>query len=83
VNWEAVAREGLHPLRAAIIERAVTRPKERFSPSGLAAEFDVPLGNVSYHVRTLLGQGLLSTAGTRNVRGAVKHYYRAGDELLA
>jgi Helix-turn-helix domain len=82
VNWEAVARGQLQPLRLRIIERAVADPDERFSPSDLAAEFAAPLGNVSYHMRQLLDQGLLTKAGTRARRGAVEHYDRPSANLL-
>jgi hypothetical protein len=83
VNWEGVARSQLHPLRLRIIERAVADRADRFSPSGLATELDDPLGNLSYHVRQLLAQGLLATAGTRTRRGAVEHYYRPSAKLVA
>jgi DNA-binding MarR family transcriptional regulator len=83
IAWECVAREALHPLRFRIIVRAAADPSARFSPSQLAVELGAPLGNVSYHVRQLLAQRLLARAGTATRRGAVEHYYRAGDSLLA
>src|SRR3954454_22776663 len=80
-DWESIARAALHPLQVRIIERAADS-EERFSPSGLAAEWGVPLGNVSYHVKVLAGLGLLQRAGSKTVRGAVKHFYRASPGLL-
>src|SRR3954465_12322619 len=63
-----------HPLRVQIL----TALEERVaSPSDLAAELDAPLGNVSYHVRTLAELGLLKLVRRRTRRGAVEHYYRA------
>jgi DNA-binding transcriptional ArsR family regulator len=82
VDWESVAREALHPLRVRIIKRAAAEPDARFSPVGLAAEFGEPLGNISYHVRSLFAAGLLVKAGTATRRGAVQHYYKASMKLL-
>src|SRR4051794_11583066 len=63
-----------HPLRVQIL----TVLEERVaSPSDLAEELDAPLGNVSYHVRTLNDLGLLKLVRRRTRRGAVEHYYRA------
>jgi hypothetical protein len=64
------------------MERAAGDPEARFAPSELAKEWKEPLGNVSYHVRALVAQRLLSPAGTKTVRGAVRHYYRAATALL-
>jgi hypothetical protein len=82
VDWETVAKASTHPLRLRIIEAAASGPEGRFSPVELAREFDEPLGNVAYHVRTLVGDGLLAKAGTSPRRGAVQHYYRASARLL-
>ena len=63
-----------HPLRVQIL----TVLEERVaSPSDLAEELEAPLGNVSYHVRTLSELGLLKLVRRRTRRGAVEHYYRA------
>jgi DNA-binding transcriptional ArsR family regulator len=82
VEWEAVARAETHPLRLRIIEHAVARPAARFSASELAINFAEPLGNVSYHLRALHGNGLLDRAGQRTVRGAIQRYYRAAPVLF-
>jgi DNA-binding transcriptional ArsR family regulator len=82
IDWEAVARGALHPLRIRIIEKAAAAPNERFSPAELAAEFGEPLGNVSYHVRALVAEGLLAKAGTQPRRGAIQHFYRASQKLM-
>ena len=63
-----------HPLRVqilAVLEERVA------SPSGLAEQLGAPLGNVSYHVRTLADLGLVKLVRRRTRRGAVEHYYRA------
>lgn len=47
------------------------------SPSELAGELDEPIGNVSYHMRTLADLGMVELVRTEPRRGAVEHYYRA------
>src|SRR3954471_8315939 len=52
--------------------------KERVGrPSHLAAELGEPIGNVSYHTRILARLGCVELVKTKQVRGAVEHYYRA------
>ena len=63
-----------HPLRVEILGVLEERVA---SPSDLAEELGAPLGNVSYHVRTLTELGLLKLVRRRTRRGAVEHYYRA------
>ncbi|MEA2459049.1 MAG: hypothetical protein QOC95_2021 [Thermoleophilaceae bacterium] len=63
-----------HPLRVQILS---TLEERVASPSDLAAELDAPLGNVSYHVRTLVDLGLVELVRRRTRRGAVEHYYQA------
>ena len=47
------------------------------SPSELAGELDEPIGNVSYHMRTLADLGMVELVRTEPRRGAVEHYYKA------
>jgi len=63
-----------HPLRLRILG---TLEERTTSPTELAEELQVPLPNVSYHVRLLLKRGLIELAKTVPRRGAVEHYYRA------
>jgi DNA-binding transcriptional ArsR family regulator len=63
-----------HPLRVRILNYLDQRTA---SPKQLAAEFDIPLGTVSYHVRALSSLGLLRLVARKPRRGAVEHYYRA------
>jgi DNA-binding transcriptional ArsR family regulator len=63
-----------HPLRVQILSTLEDRIA---SPSDLATELDAPLGNVSYHVRTLADLGLVKLVKRRTRRGAVEHYYQA------
>ena len=68
-----------HPGRPS--GRRSTRPTISTSPGtgtgDLAIELDAPLGNVSYHVRTLADLGLVKLVKRRTRRGAVEHYYQA------
>jgi DNA-binding MarR family transcriptional regulator len=82
LDWESLAKASMHPLQVRILERAAATPEEKFSPNGLAQEFGEKLGNVSYHVRTLLAAGLLTRAGTTPRRGAVEHYYKIAPKAL-
>lgn len=63
-----------HPLRVQILSTLEDRVA---SPSDLATELQAPLGNVSYHVRTLADLGLVKLVKRRTRRGAVEHYYQA------
>jgi DNA-binding transcriptional ArsR family regulator len=63
-----------HPLRVQILSTLEDRVA---SPSDLASELNAPLGNVSYHVRTLADLGLVKLVKRRTRRGAVEHYYQA------
>jgi DNA-binding transcriptional ArsR family regulator len=61
-----------HPLRIrimAILERRSATPKE------MAELLDVPLENISYHVRTLRDFGYIKLERKRVVRGTVEHRY--------
>ncbi|HEX2084452.1 MAG TPA: winged helix-turn-helix domain-containing protein [Solirubrobacteraceae bacterium] len=63
-----------HPLRI----RMLTVLNQRVaSPSELAGELEEPIGNVSYHMRTLADLGMVELVRTEPRRGAVEHYYKA------
>jgi hypothetical protein len=49
------------------------------SPSKIAERLGVPLNLVAYHTNVLLTAGFIELVGTRRVRGAVEHIYRAVD----
>src|SRR3712207_7009102 len=42
-----------------------------------AGELEEPIGNVSYHMRTLADLGMVTLVRTEPRRGAVEHYYKA------
>lgn len=70
----SVAKALAHPLRSQILAALEQRTA---SPSQLAAELDVPLGVLSYHVRRLTALGFLKLVKRVPRRGAVEHYYAA------
>jgi len=61
-----------HPLRVRILGLLEGRT---LTPKQLAAELDLPLENVSYHVRTLAKFGLIELKRRQIAKGAVEHYY--------
>jgi DNA-binding transcriptional ArsR family regulator len=69
-----IAKAFAHPLRFRILQLLNERES---SPSRLAEELEEPLGNVSYHVKTLLEADAIELVRKRQVRGAVEHVYRA------
>jgi hypothetical protein len=52
------------------------------SPNQLAQELGEPLGNVSYHVKTLLEYDCVELVKTEPRRGAVEHFYRATERAF-
>jgi DNA-binding transcriptional ArsR family regulator len=64
-----------HPLRRRILQ--AMQDGDPISPRELATNLAQPLSNVSYHVRVLVGCGVLELVRTRQVRGSMQHFYRA------
>jgi DNA-binding transcriptional ArsR family regulator len=74
INDPRLVKAMAHPLRVqilGILEQRVASPRE------LADELEAPLGNVSYHVRTLSSLGLIKLVKKTPRRGAIEHYYEA------
>jgi predicted ArsR family transcriptional regulator len=72
---ESLAAIVTHPLRRRIwYAMAEQRP---ISPRELSDELREPVNDVAYHVRRLRDLGIIELAGTRPVRGATQHFYRA------
>jgi hypothetical protein len=72
---ESLAAIATHSLRRRIwYAMAEQRP---ISPRELADELHEPVNDVAYHVRVLRDMGVIELAGTRPVRGATQHFYRA------
>jgi len=71
---QQLAKALAHPLRVRILTEL---HKGISSPNQLAQTLGEPLGNVSYHVKTLLEYDCVELVKTEPRRGAVEHFYRA------
>lgn len=76
---QQLAKALAHPLRVRILSSLHNGIS---SPNQLAQELDEPLGNVSYHVKTLLEYDCVELVKTEPRRGAVEHFYRATDRAF-
>jgi DNA-binding transcriptional ArsR family regulator len=74
INDPRLVKALAHPLRVSILTALANRVA---SPSQLAEELEVPLPNLSYHIRMLVQLDLLKLVKTRPRRGAIEHYYKA------
>ena len=52
------------------------------SPKAIAAELDLDVRGVAYHVRVLRKLGCIELAETQQRRGAIEHIYRVADGVL-
>jgi DNA-binding transcriptional ArsR family regulator len=71
---ESLAAIVSHPLRRRIWDAITEHP---ISPRELADQLREPVNDVAYHTRRLRDLGMIEPAGTRPVRGATQHFYRA------
>lgn len=76
---QQLAKALAHPLRVRILS---SLRKGISSPNQLAQELGEPLGNVSYHVKTLLEYDCVELVKTEPRRGAVEHFYRATERAF-
>jgi len=74
-----LAKALAHPLRVRIL---TSLHKGVSSPNQLSQELGEPLGNVSYHVKTLLEYDCVELVKTEPRRGAVEHFYRATERAF-
>lgn len=79
INDPRLVKALAHPLRVSILSALEHRIA---SPSQLAEELEVPLPNLSYHIRMLVQLDLLKLVKTRPRRGAIEHYYQAKGQVL-
>ena len=73
-----------HPLRVRALFTIEATPKG-VSPKELAAEFDVPLANMAYHVQVLRDKRAIDLKRREPRRGAVEHLYvlsKEGERLV-
>ena len=75
INDPRLIKALAHPLRVRILSILETR--DMASPNEMAAELDVSLGVMSYHVRRLHALGFLELVKRTPRRGAIEHHYRA------
>lgn len=76
---QQLAKALAHPLRVKILS---SLHKGVSSPNQLSQELGEPLGNVSYHVKTLLEYDCVELVKTEPRRGAVEHFYRATERAF-
>ncbi|MGD9734471.1 MAG: ArsR/SmtB family transcription factor [Solirubrobacterales bacterium] len=78
-KWRGVDNAALgaivaHPLRCRLLAVFADRVA---SPTEIAQELKMPVGDVSYHVRTLREAEMIELVEERPVRGSTEHFYRA------
>jgi DNA-binding transcriptional ArsR family regulator len=76
---QQLAKALAHPLRMRILSSLHDGIS---SPNQLSQELGEPLGNVSYHVKTLLEFDCIELVKTEPRRGAVEHFYRATERAF-
>ena len=76
---ERVVKALGHPLRQQILH---VLSEGVASPNQIAQRLREPLGNVSYHVKTLLEYDCVELVKTEPRRGAVEHFYRATERAF-
>lgn len=77
-RWRGVSDAALgaivsHPVRCRLIAIFADGVA---SPNQIAQELGMPVGDVSYHVRTLKEAGIIELVEERPVRGSTEHFYR-------
>jgi DNA-binding transcriptional ArsR family regulator len=76
---QQLAKALAHPLRMRILTALHSGIS---SPNQLSQELGEPLGNVSYHVKTLLEFDCIELVKTEPRRGAIEHFYRATERAF-
>jgi DNA-binding transcriptional ArsR family regulator len=74
---ESLAKALSHPIRVkalAVFADRISSPKE------LAVVLDLPISNVSYHVRVLVELGLIELREEERVRGSLAHFYGLNEQ---
>jgi DNA-binding transcriptional ArsR family regulator len=83
-KWRGVTNAALgaivaHPVRCRLLTIFADRVA---SPNQVSQELGMPVGDVSYHVRTLKDAGVIELVDERPVRGSTEHFYRARSRPL-
>lgn len=74
MNEFEAARAVSNPLRVKLLTQMGRKVS---SPSELADALELPLANVSYHMRLLRKLGAITLDRTEPRRGATEHFYKA------
>lgn len=74
LDWRAIAESVLTETAVQVLELAAKR--DEISAKDAAEELELPIANVSYHVRRLAALGFLEATRQEPRRGAIQHYYR-------
>lgn len=83
-KWRGIDNAALgaivaHPVRCRLLTIFTERVA---SPNEIAQQLGMPVGDVSYHVRTLKDAGVIELVDERPVRGSTEHFYRAATKPL-
>jgi DNA-binding transcriptional ArsR family regulator len=70
----AIVQALSHPLRAKML---YLLQEQEASPKELAAQFDLPLSNIAYHIQVLRRLKLIRLVRKTPRRGAIEHHYKA------
>lgn len=70
-----------HPLRAEAF-RLIRERGVMMSPAEVSRELEADVRDVSYHIRKLNEFGCVEEVESRQVRGAVEHFYRATEQHM-
>jgi DNA-binding transcriptional ArsR family regulator len=76
INDPRLVKALAHPIRVRVLSLLEGRT---MTPKQLAGELDLPLENVSYHVRTLAKFGLIELQRRKITGGVVEHHYRLAE----
>jgi DNA-binding transcriptional ArsR family regulator len=73
-----------HPKRRKVMALIADRENAKaISPVEIAKQLEVPLTDVSYHVRVLARCKAITLQGTEQVRGSQQHFYLPSPEFMA
>jgi predicted transcriptional regulator len=75
IQWEALSRAFVHPLRISILEVMTLDGGRTLSPNELSQELQEPKSKTAFHVNELAKAGLLVLVREQPVRGATEHFY--------
>lgn len=81
IDWAHIGKSKVHETAQTILEYMDHPDFQKASPVQISRDLDLPLGNVSYHMKALHERGFLKKAGRRQVRGATEHFYRLSPEV--